>query len=339
MQNPVEFQMNTKAAADRRRLEAIRSIIEEDMAQVEHVILTGFDSEVSLVRTIGSHMLGLRGKLLRPMTEVLVARALGYEGREHSTLGAVLELVHAATLLHDDVVDQSSMRRGKISANEMWGNSASVLVGDFIVSRAIELAAGIGDPGIVDVIAYTTRRISEGEVMQLMNLRAAATGEEQYFDTIERKTAVLFETAARLGAAISGQNLEDQDQVAKFGNTLGIAFQLRDDILDYSGDAETIGKEVGDDLAEGKLTLPLIRALAVAAPEERRVIQSALESPEQLDIEAVCEIVVSCGAVEYTSGLARKYSRLAMQHAGHLPESVYRDALVELADFAVTRTF
>ena len=309
------------------------------MAQVESLILSGLKSDVSLVDTIGAHMLELRGKLLRPMTEVLVARALGYEGEQHCALGAVLELVHAATLLHDDVVDQSSMRRGKLSANELWGNSASVLVGDFIVSRALEMAANLDNTEIVDAIAYTTRRISEGEVMQLMNLRVTTTDETQYFETIERKTAVLFETAARLGAVVCRESKAVQKQMGQYGIALGIAFQLRDDILDYSGDAETIGKEVGEDLAEGKLTLPLIRALDVVDEQKRALIHSGIEAPAKLDIEAVCETVVGCGAVEYTSRLACEYSRRAIGHAEQLPPSIYRDALLKLADFAVARTY
>ncbi len=328
-----------KKGDDRSHLIKIRSVAEADIKDVERLILTGFDSDIKLVRTIGSHMISLGGKLLRPITVVLIAKALGYDGKDHCKLGAAVELVHAGTLLHDDVVDQSALRRGKVTANKLWGNSASVLVGDYIFSRSLQHAADLNIPRVIEVMAYAIRRITEGEIMQLLNLRDTATSESQYFATIERKTAVLFEASAQLGAVISHSSPAVEAQLAKFGNLLGMAFQLCDDILDYSGDIKSIGKQVGDDLTEGNLTMPLIRALEVLDKKDKKKIYSALKHPNEADIDKIIQIVVSCGAVEYTKRLAHKYSRQAVQQLDHLPDTIYRDALVDLTDFVITRSY
>ena len=231
--------------SDKILLSDIKSCVEEDLAEMEQEIERGFASEIELVSSISTHIAGFGGKRLRPLTVVLAARALGCEGKLHCTLGAILEMLHGGTLLHDDVVDSSEVRRGLPSANMIWGNSASVLVGDFILSRSFELIAELQIPRILDILSYTMRRISEGEIMQLTNLRDANSDEANYFDTIERKTAALFEASARLGALAADASPDMEDQIAIYGRELGIAFQLQDDVLDYQGDTKLIGKKVG----------------------------------------------------------------------------------------------
>ena len=269
----------------------------------------------------------------------LSARALGYEGSHHIILATILEFIHVATLLHDDVVDASTMRRGRASANSVWGNSASVLVGDFFYSRSFELLVEINRLGIFDVMAKATRRISEGEVLQLVQLQSTETSEAQYFDTIERKTASLFWAGAQMGAIIADESETVRARMAEYGTQLGIAYQLIDDFLDYAGDTETIGKKVGDDLNEGKLTLPLIYARDHGTVQQQETIESAVQSPKQAEIEEICEIVASTGALEYTVGLARDYSQRAIENLDFLPQSKFRDSLVNLAQFACSREF
>lgn len=326
-------------ASGHDQLQLIRALARDEIAEVERVIVAQLDSDIDLVNTLGSYMVGHQGKLLRPTTAILSANAFGYAGDLHCKVGAILEMLHVATLLHDDVVDDSSMRRGKKTANILWGNASSVLVGDFIVSKAFELLSSIGDFRLFEVVTYTIRRVAEGEVMQLMNLKARDTDEPQYFDTIERKTAALFKAAAQLGAIIAHQPPEVEAQFAEFGNALGIAFQLRDDMLDYFGDAKVIGKEVGDDLSEGKMTLPLIRAYSVVNERKREIIRKAVQDGSAADTAEICEIVASSDALDYTSRLACEYSQFAMRKLECAPRSKYRDALHDLAEFAVSRDY
>ena len=244
-----------------------------------------------------------------------------------------------ATLLHDDVVDESSLRRGRASANSIWGNPASVLVGDFFYSRSFEMLVIVNQLPIFDVMASATRRISEGEVMQLEQLQMADTTEKQYFETIERKTASLFWAAAKMGAIIANQSDEVQQQMAEYGSNLGLSFQLIDDYLDYAGDTTTIGKKVGDDLAEGKLTLPLIYARDNVSAAQRKIIETAVRHPNKANIEEICEIVASSGALEYTVDLAREYSRRATEEIDFLPHSLFQKSLINLAEFACNRNY
>ena len=338
--NPATYGVSSQSAeTSHDALSNLHSVIGDELAQVAKCIRTSFDTDVELIQTIGAHISRHGGKNLRPMTIILSARAFGYEGNQHIQIAAILEFIHAATLLHDDVVDESSMRRGQSSANSIWGNAASILVGDFLYSRSFEMMVAVKEPFIFDVLSHATRRISEGEVMQLMNLQATDTSEEQYFGTIERKTASLFQAASQMGAVISGQSQQVCQQMAEFGQNLGIAFQLIDDVLDYAGDTVTIGKKVGDDLAEGKLTLPLIHTLDNCHSSERRQIESAIRNPVDSAIEDVYKIVASSGALEYTTRLARRYSQHAKDSIEFLPNTVFRQALFDLAGFACDRNF
>ena len=317
----------------------ISSVVQDDLNELEKSILTGFDSDIGLIKTIGEHIIGHGGKKLRPITVILSARAFGYEGNKHILIAAILEFIHAATLLHDDVVDRSTMRRGQSSANSVWGNSASVLVGDFLYSRSFEMMVQVGEPLVFDILSYTTRRISEGEVMQLINLQSAQTDEVNYFDTIERKTASLFQAAAQLGAVLGKQDPDIQNRMAKYGRKLGIAFQLMDDVLDYMGDSEKIGKRVGDDLAEGKMTLPLIYALEHGSAGQQDNIRNAIENPDSSAVSEIRAIVESAGGLEYTVTKTRNYASAAIEQIQFLNSTVYREALVELARFAGDRNF
>lgn len=321
-------------------LEEIRSVIQADLDDAKKFSITALDSDIPLIQQIGHHFHQYGGKKLRPITVLLSARALGFEdGFNHIVLATILETIHVATLLHDDVVDDSTLRRGRASANSIWGNPASVLVGDFLYSRTFELLVEVSRMDVFEVMARTVRRVSEGEILQLVQLQAAQTTEVDYFDTIERKTAALFSAGAQMGAIITDQPQEIRKKMADFGTNLGIAFQLIDDCLDYAGDAEKIGKSIGDDLAEGKLTLPLIHARNKCDSSQRDAIDKAIERPEQARIQQVCEIVANSGSLEYTVGLARQYGNRANQNIEFLPDTPYRDALFKLVEFVCSRDY
>ena len=321
-------------------LSEIRSVIQSDLDEARAFSITALDSDIPLIQEIGRHFHQYGGKKLRPVTLLLSARALGYsEGQSHIILATILETIHVATLLHDDVVDDSHMRRGKASANSIWGNAASVLVGDFLYSRTFELLVDVGQMAVFEVMARTVRRVSEGEIMQLVQLQAAQTTEEEYFSTIERKTAALFSAGAHMGAIITNQSADTQATMAKFGTNLGIAFQLIDDCLDYAGESDKIGKSIGDDLAEGKLTLPLIYARNHCSDAERTIIDSAVQNPQTADVQQVCQIVANSGALEYTVRLARQFGTRATEGIDFLPDSPYRDALHKLVEFVCSRDY
>ena len=321
-------------------LAEIRSVIQTDLDDAEKFSIKALDSDIPLIQEIGRHFHQYGGKKLRPITVILSARALGFEeGGSHIILATILETIHVATLLHDDVVDDSKMRRGKASANSIWGNPASVLVGDFLYSRTFELLVEIQRMDVFDVMARTVRRISEGEILQLVQLEESGITEEQYFETIERKTAALFSAGAQVGAIITNQPEKIQRRMADFGTNLGIAFQLIDDYLDYAGDANKIGKSIGDDLAEGKFTLPLIYARQHSDAALRNMIDAAIRDPEAIDIKQFCEIVAKSGALEYTVGLARQYGSRAIQSINFLPDTHFRDALYKLVDFVCSRDY
>ncbi len=334
-----EADAGARSMPSQELLTQIHASVSQDLAKIEQYATESLDSSIPLIQQIGRHIAEYGGKRLRPITVTLSARALGYQGHQHIVLATILEFIHVATLLHDDVVDESSMRRGRQSANSIWGNAASVLVGDFFYSRSFELLVVVNRLPIFDVMAQATRRISEGEVMQLAQLQCAETTEKEYFETIERKTASLFWAAAKMGAIIADQPESVQQKMADFGRNLGIAFQLVDDCLDYVGESARIGKKVGDDLHEGKLTLPLIHALKYGNANQAGVIQAALEAPELADIEQICDIVVSTGALEYTSALARDFSTRAAMGISDLPQTRYQNALIQLAEFAHRRNF
>ncbi len=320
-------------------LEAIREFIAADLRAVDDVIRSRLHSEVALIRQVAEYIVGGGGKRLRPMLLLLSAGAFGYRGRHHYELAAVVEFIHTATLLHDDVVDESDLRRGRATANALFGNSAAVLVGDFVYSRAFQMMVGVDSLRVLQVLADATNVIAEGEVMQLMNCRNPDTDERGYLEVIRCKTAKLFEAATRLGAILGGAARAQEDAIASYGTHLGTAFQLIDDVLDYSGEQGMIGKNVGDDLAEGKPTLPLIYAIQRGTPEQARLVRRAIEHGGRDELAAVIEAIRATGALDYAREQARAESRTACAAIAAMSNSTYREYLLQLADFAVTRTY
>jgi octaprenyl-diphosphate synthase len=319
--------------------ESIKALVEGDLRQVDVVIRNRLASDVALVNQIAEYIVGSGGKRLRPLLVVTVARACGYRGERHSEAAAVIEFIHTATLLHDDVVDGSKMRRGRDTANEVWGNEASVLVGDYVYSRAFEMMVSLESMRIMDVMAGATNKIAEGEVLQLLNANDPDTTEERYFEVIYRKTAKLFEAGAQIAAILSGVSIETERAMAAYGRHLGTAFQLVDDVLDYQSNSEDLGKNLGDDLAEGKPTLPLIYALRSGNEEQRALIRRSIEQGNAEQLAQITAAIESTGGLAYTSRLARQEAALAIEAIAVLPDSAYKQALRELADFAVERSY
>ena len=318
-------------------LENLNQLIAADMAAVDQVIRTRLHSEVVLVSQVGEYIISSGGKRLRPALVILSALAFNYTGKNHFDLAAVVEFIHTATLLHDDVVDESELRRGRETANAMFGNAASVLVGDFLYSRAFQMMVEANDMRVMQTLADATNVIAEGEVLQLLNCNNADVNVENYLGVIHRKTAKLFEAAMRLGAILAKQNSEIEEAAAKFGMHLGTAFQLVDDVLDYSGDAKEIGKNLGDDLAEGKPTLPLIYAMSHGTPAQAQVIREAIEQGDIKRFDEVLQIVQQTGALNYTRKQAQREADLACQELTLVPESPYKQALLQLAEIAASR--
>jgi octaprenyl-diphosphate synthase len=319
--------------------ESVKALVGDDLRQVDHVIRERLASDVVLVNLIAEYIVGGGGKRLRPLVVVLAARACGYAGERHAEAAAIIEFIHTATLLHDDVVDGSTLRRGRDTANEIWGAEASVLVGDYVYSRAFEMMVALGDMRIMDVMATATNRIAEGEVLQLMNTHDPETTEERYFDVIYRKTAKLFEAGTQIAAILAGAATTIETGMARYGKHLGTAFQLIDDVLDYRADREQLGKNLGDDLAEGKPTLPLIYALKMGTNEQRTVVRASIEQGGVPDLPRITAAIESTGGLAYTARLARREAALAIEALAELPDSAYKQALRELADFAVERTY
>lgn len=309
----------------------------QDMHKVDRTIQSWLDSDIALIKTMSAYILKSGGKRMRPLVVLLSAKACNYQGDEHVLLAAVIEFVHTATLLHDDVVDASAMRRGQPTANDVWGNEASVLVGDFLYSRAFEMMVQIKRMEVMRIMAATTNAIAEGEVLQLLNAHSPQTSERAYLETIHRKTAKLFESAALLGGVISQQDAPTCQTLGQYGIYLGTAFQLVDDVMDYAASSETMGKDAGDDLAEGNPTLPLIHAMRVGKPKQKRLLQTAIEQGQREQINAVLEIVNATGALEYTMRQANQQAELAITTINRLPESDYKQALIKLARFTVNR--
>jgi octaprenyl-diphosphate synthase len=320
-------------------IEALRAFIADDLHAVDEVIRHRLHSDVVLIRQIADYIIGGGGKRLRPVLLILTARACGYEGRHHHELAAVIEFIHTATLLHDDVVDQSALRRSRPTANSLFGNAAAVLVGDFVYSRAFQMMVSVENMKVLRVLADATNVIAEGEVLQLMNCHNADLDEQGYLQVIRYKTAKLFEAATRLGAILGNAGDAAEDAMAAYGAHLGTAFQLIDDVLDYSGDHAVIGKNVGDDLAEGKATLPLIYAMKHGTREQAARVRGAIECGGLDDLDAVLETIRASGALDYARTQAQSEARTACASLDVLPRSSYRDYLLQLADFAVTRTF
>jgi len=318
-------------------IEEIREVIEPDMRLVDAVIRERLHSEVALIRQVSEYIIGSGGKRLRPALVLLSAGVFDYRGVHHHELAAVVEFIHTATLLHDDVVDESNLRRGRETANAIFGNAASVLVGDFLYSRAFQMMVGVNDMRVMQVLADATNTIAEGEVLQLLNCNDPDIDEERYLQVIRFKTAKLFEAAARLGAIISQASARDEEAMALYGMHLGTAFQLIDDVLDYSGNHADTGKNLGDDLAEGKPTLPLLYAMKQGTPAQAALIRSAIEQGGLTDFTQVLETINATGALAYAAKQAQHEVDIACAAISHLPDSNYKQTLLELAAFSVTR--
>lgn len=321
------------------QLERIREPVADDLRGIDRVIVERLASDVALVNQVSQYIIGAGGKRLRPLGVVLAARACGYAGDRHLVAAAIIEFIHTATLLHDDVVDGSDLRRGRNTANHVFGNAASVLVGDYLYSRAFQMMVDLGNLRIQEVMADATNTIAEGEVLQLMNAHDPDTTEERYLDVIYRKTAKLFEAGAQVAAIVAGAPPEIEAAMSDYGRHLGNAFQLVDDSLDYRADQAELGKNIGDDLAEGKPTLPLIYAMAHSSLEDSARLRLAVENGGLDELGTVTRTIESSGGLEYTARLARREADLAIEALGRLPESAYLGSLRALADFAVGRSY
>jgi octaprenyl-diphosphate synthase len=320
-------------------LEPVQRLIADEMRAVDEVIRARLHSEVVLVRQVAEYIVGGGGKRLRPALVLLAAGACGYSGTAHYQLAAVVEFIHTATLLHDDVVDDSRLRRGRPTANSLFGNPASVLVGDFLYSRAFQMMVELKNMRVMEVLANATNTIAEGEVLQLLNCNDPDLDEDGYLRVIRYKTARLFEAAGQLGAIVSQASREVEEGLARYGMHLGTAFQLIDDVLDYSGDHAQTGKNLGDDLAEGKATLPLIHAMRLGTPQQRDLIRAAIEHGGLDEFQPVLIAIQGTGALDYARRKADHEAKLAVAALEPLPSSPARDSLIQLAAFAVSRSF
>lgn len=320
-------------------LDEIRQLSQQDMAAVNEHIFSQLQSDVALINQLGIYIVNSGGKRLRPLLAVLAARALGYLGQQHVTLATIIEFIHTATLLHDDVVDESMLRRGKETANAVFGNQASVLVGDFLYTRAFQLMVSLGRMRVMQILADATNIIAEGEVLQLMNVNDPDTTEQSYMQVIYCKTARLFEAATELAAVLSEQDAATTEAMRLYGLHLGTAFQLIDDVLDYQADASELGKNIGDDLAEGKPTLPLIHALKHGTPEQQQLIREAIvECNGMAHLPAIMDALQQTNAFGYTRAVAEAEAVKAKAAIAFLPESPYKQALLTLADISVERS-
>lgn len=322
-------------------LEQIRALVESEFENTNQIILNRLQSDVVLVNQVGQYIVAAGGKRLRPMLLLLAAKSLNYQEdskKSQSILAAVIELIHTATLLHDDVVDESDLRRGRETANSMFGNQASVLVGDYLYSRAFQMMVEVGEMRVMDVLSETTNQIAAGEVLQLMNVNDPNVSEDSYYQVIERKTAILFAAATQLAAILSGADADTENALKEYGMQLGIAFQLIDDALDYAADTEELGKNVGDDLAEGKPTLPLIHALQNTDEAGQTLIRKAIEHGGLDDMDEILAIIKATGAIEYTYDAAEKAVEKAINSLSSLPESQYKDALISIAKLSLKRS-
>ena len=319
------------------QIQAIYNCVEKDFNEVNQLITSQLSSDVPLVEKIAQYIVESGGKRMRPLLVLLTSRALGQNKLDQCKLATIIEFLHTATLLHDDVVDTSNMRRGRSTANAKWGNAPSVLVGDFLYSRAFQMMVSIGSVPVMEVLSNATNVIAEGEVFQLMNCKNPDVTEDAYFEVIKNKTAMLFEAASHSAAILAKANDEQVEALKEYGLQLGLAFQLVDDMLDYVGDAETMGKNVGDDLAEGKPTLPLIYTMKNGSEEERTLIRKAIRSGDASQLDAICTAVQNSGALDYTRQQAEDAYQKACHALKALPDSEYKAALSGLAKLAVQR--
>jgi len=325
-------------------IKAIQTLTQDDMTKVNDLIYGQLNSDVALINQLGIYIVNAGGKRMRPMLTVLTAQALNHAnsgelGDEHCTIAAIIEFIHTATLLHDDVVDESNMRRGRETANALFGNSASVLVGDFLYTRSFQMMTKLGDMRIMDILSDATNIVAEGEVLQLMNCNDPDTTEESYLQVIYCKTAKLFEAATRLAAVITKQDSKMEKAMADYGKYLGTAFQLVDDIMDYTADAKEMGKNVGDDLAEGKPTLPLLYTMAHGTTEQKKLVREAIEHGNGMEyLDEILSAMKQTGALVYTQKKAEIEADKAINALSILPESDYKQALVSLAHIAANRS-
>lgn len=324
-------------------IKSIISLVEADMTMVNQTIAGNLNSDVALINQLGAYIVQAGGKRLRPVALLLAAKATNPDNtdvsKQQTLLAAIVEFIHTATLLHDDVVDESEMRRGRETANEVFGNAASVLVGDYLYSRAFQMMVEIGSMRVMEILSHTTNQIAEGEVMQLINCGSADTTEAQYMSTIQSKTAILFEAATQLGAVITKQASPIEKALSTYGLHIGTAFQLVDDILDYTADAQAMGKNVGDDLAEGKPTLPLINAIERSTGDDKAILENAITNASRDNLEAVLKIIEKTGSLAYTADIAKEQALLAENALEILPESIYKQALLSLAQFSIERAY
>lgn len=327
----------SSAQPDSPTTSPLHAVVADDFAAVNRTIVEQLNSKVPLVETIGQYITESGGKRLRPLLALLAARSLHYTGDKHIPLATLIEFMHTSTLLHDDVVDESHMRRGKKTANDAWGNAPSVLVGDFLYARSFQMMVDVGSMRIMAILSGATCIIAEGEVLQLTNIGNPSITEEDYFETILGKTAMLFEAATHSGAVLAEALPEQERALQYYGRYLGLAFQLIDDLLDYQGDAQAMGKNVGDDLAEGKPTLPLIHAMEQGTPEQAKLIREVIRKGGLDQLDAVLDIVHATGALDYTRQRAEEMADKALAQLEALPPSVYRDSMAQLARLAVDR--
>lgn len=313
--------------------------VKEDFAAVNQLIIDRLHSDVDLVENIGHYLVEAGGKRLRPLMVLLTARALNYDGKQHLDLAAIIEFIHTATLLHDDVVDMSQLRRGRPTANANWGNAPSVLVGDFLYSRAFQMMVAIGSMDVMAILSDATNVISEGEVQQLVNAKKPDVSEADYLTVIDKKTAVLFAAACEVAAVLGGASAEVRAALKAYGHHVGMAFQLVDDALDYTGDAATLGKNVGDDLAEGKPTLPLIHAMRAGSATQSEVIAEAIRQGDATKLPDILAIVQQTGAMTYTLECAKQQVNEALTQLRLLPDNRYTQAMAQVAQFALGRNY
>ncbi len=318
---------------------SFRDVVKTDFDAVNRLIIDQLRSDVGLVEQIGHYLIAAGGKRLRPLVVLLAARASDYSGSGHVELAVIIEFIHTATLLHDDVVDTSELRRGRFTANAQWGNAPSVLVGDFLYSRAFQMMVALGDLEIMRILADTTNVISEGEVQQLVNIGNPDLTEDEYLQVIGSKTAQLFDGASHSAAILSKTDPATRAALQEYGWLLGMAFQLVDDALDYSSDSDTLGKHAGDDLAEGKMTLPLIHAMRCGSKTQRAQLRKVIVARDAVQLPAVLDVISNTASIRYTTDKARNLATQAKQRLAMLPSSIYKDAMLDLADFAVDRAY
>ena len=324
---------------DYATFEDVAALAGSDMDAVDKLISASLESDVSLVSQVSEYIVMSGGKRLRPLIVLLASRALAYEGEQHIRAAAIIEFIHTATLLHDDVVDSSARRRGKDSANTVFGNQASVLVGDFLYSRAFQMMVDIGDMRVMQILADATNTIAAGEVLQLMNVHDPDTTEENYRQVIYRKTARLFEAGAQIAAVLSASDEATETAMVAYGRHLGTAFQLIDDALDFSSSPDELGKNIGDDLAEGKATLPLIYAMQNGTADDRKTIRDAILEGGLEHLDRITAIMKSTGALRYTAAKAEEAAKHSISALAGIPESEYKQALVTIAELSVRRRF